>query len=52
MVDILMGQTEVWRHNRDGGMFFPVNTPGPVKDFGPERGSAKGTIADLGPLGS
>ena len=24
--------------------------PGPVLDFGPERGSAKGTMADLGPL--
>ena len=24
--------------------------PEPVLDFGPERGSAKGTMADLGPL--
>ena len=24
--------------------------PGPVLDFDPERGSAKGTMADLGPL--
>ena len=24
--------------------------PGPVLDFGPERGSGKGTMADLGPL--
>ena len=24
--------------------------PEPVLDFGPERGSAKGTVADLGPL--
>ena len=30
------------------GSFFPENTPGPVLDFGPERGSAKGTMADLG----
>ena len=26
------------------------STPEPVLDFGPERGSAKGTMADLGPL--
>ena len=25
-------------------------TPGPVLDFGPERGPGKGTMADLGPL--
>ena len=30
--------------------FFAENTPGPVLDFGPERGSAKGTMADLGPF--
>ena len=24
--------------------------PGPVLDFGPERGPGKGTMADLGPL--
>ena len=34
------------------GMFFPENTPEPVLDFSLERGSAKGTMADLGPLGS
>ena len=27
-----------------------ANAPGPVLDFGPERGPAKGTMADLGPL--
>ena len=26
------------------------STPGPVLDFGPERGPGKGTMADLGPL--
>ena len=34
------------------GMFFAENTLGPVLDFGPEHGSTKGTMADLGPLGS
>ena len=34
------------------GTFFAENTPEPVLDFGPERGSAKGTMADLRPLGS
>ena len=29
---------------------FAENTPEPVLDFGPERGSAKGTMADLGPF--
>ena len=29
--------------------FFAENNPGPVLDFGPERGSAKGTMADLRP---
>ena len=35
-----------------GGQFswHPADTPEPVLDFGPERGSAKGTIADLGPF--
>ena len=28
----------------------PANAPGPVLDFGPERGPGKGTMADLGPL--
>ena len=32
------------------GTFIVENTPGPVLDFGPERGSAKGTMADLGPF--
>ena len=34
--------------------FFPnaENTSGHVLDFGPERGSEKGTMADLRPLGS
>ena len=36
----------------NNGMFFPKNTPESVLDFGPERGSAKGTMADLGPLGT
>ena len=31
--------------------FCPLCTaPGPVLDFGPERGPGKGTMADLGPL--
>ena len=29
---------------------FLANAPGPVLDFGPERGPGKGTMADLGPL--
>ena len=29
---------------------LPANAPGPVLDFGPERGPGKGTMADLGPL--
>ena len=29
---------------------FLRGTPEPVLDFGPERGSAKGTMADLGPF--
>ena len=28
----------------------PANAPGPVLDFGPERGPGKGTMADLGPF--
>ena len=32
------------------GTFFVENTLGPVLEFGPERGSAKGTMADLGPF--
>ena len=28
----------------------PGEAPGPVLDFGPERGPGKGTMADLGPL--
>ena len=28
----------------------PANAPGPVLDFGPERGPGKGTMSDLGPL--
>ena len=31
-------------------MMIPARAPGPVLDFGPERGSAKGTMADFGPL--
>ena len=32
-------------------IFIPVaSAPGPVLDFGPERGPGKGTMADLGPL--
>ena len=27
-----------------------ANAPGPILDFGPERGPGKGTMADLGPL--
>ena len=34
------------------GMFFAENTPETVLDLGLERGSAKGTMADLRPLGS
>ena len=29
---------------------LPASAPGPVLDFGPERGPRKGTMADLGPL--
>ena len=29
---------------------FAENTPGPVLDFGPECGSTKGTMEDLGPF--
>ena len=29
---------------------LPASAPGPVLDFGPERGPGKGTMADLGPL--
>ena len=32
------------------GSFFLENIQGPVLDFSPERGSAKGTMADLGPF--
>ena len=32
------------------GAFFPKDTPEPVLDFSPERGSAKGTMADFGPF--
>ena len=28
----------------------PASAPGPVLDFGSERGPGKGTMADLGPL--
>ena len=34
------------------GTFFAENTPEPVLDFGQERGSAKGIMTDLRPLGS
>ena len=34
------------------GALFLKSTSEPVLDFGPERGSAKGKMADLGPLGS
>ena len=51
-----MNDREKWRKRvRDicaSGTFFPGKNPGPVLDFGPERGSAKGTMADLGPLGT
>ena len=30
--------------------FSILRGPGPVLDFGPERGPGKGTMADLGPL--
>ena len=30
--------------------FSFLRSPGPVLDFGPERGPGKGTMADLGPL--
>ena len=36
-----------------GGALFGellASAPGPVLDFGPERGPGKGTMADLGPL--
>ena len=29
---------------------LPASAPGPVLDFGPQRGPGKGTMADLGPL--
>ena len=41
-----------WEAATNIGAFFPKNTPEPVLDFGPERGSAKGTMAELGPLGT
>ena len=34
--------------SKEGASF--ADTPEPVLDFGLERGSAKGTMADLGPL--
>ena len=37
-----------WRH----GHVLSGEHPGDFLDFGPERGSAKGTMADLRPLGS
>ena len=30
--------------------YLLASAPGPVLDFGPERGPGKGTMADLGPL--
>ena len=34
------------------GALFLKSTPEPVLDFGPGRGPAKGTMADLRPFGS
>ena len=49
-----MNDKEKWRERvrdiRDDGTTLLASAPGPVLDFGPERGSAKGTMADLGPL--
>ncbi len=38
------------KHLGASSSLFAGNTPGPVLDFGPERGSAKGTMADLVPF--
>ena len=43
----------VSQHFRDINRPFSTllaSAPGPVLDFGPERGPGKGTMADLGPL--
>ena len=50
------GQRERERERERGGVnsfmaTLPARSaPGPVLDFGPERGPGKGTMADLGPL--
>ena len=43
----LFQATEVQNSSR---LLAFCKAPEPVLDFGPERGSAKGTMADLGPL--
>ena len=42
LVDTLTGLS---KHYQSG-----ASAPGPVLDFGPERGPGKGRMADLGPL--
>ena len=37
------------KHTEEQGVLL-ASAPGPVLDFGPERGPGKGTVADLGPL--
>ena len=39
-----------WKSTGNCRSCAPANAPGPVLDFGPERGPGKGTMADLGPL--
>ena len=45
-----MSTTIIVTANDDSSAFKhdPANAPGPVLDFGPERGPGKGTMADLG----
>ena len=38
------------KYSAGSSLFAFCEAPEPVLDFGPERGSAKGTMADLGPL--
>ena len=46
--DIRAGGTTWWWAS--SWLLAFCEAPGPVMDFGPEHGSAKGTMADLGPL--
>ena len=44
-----LSELDCRRSSPDKGA-LPASAPGPVLDFGPERGPGKGTMADLGPL--